>query len=118
LENNEYVAADTILRYLTELKTLRESALRPATKYLNATPYKQFRHFISEVKETIKEAKPRDGALLFTDKDRLAEELVDVKMSAETMLAILGLDADQRNAIRLQVIEKNRVRHYYEVSAK
>lgn len=85
--------------------------LIPATKFLDNTPRQQMYHVLSEVNEA-------DNALwLFCrndyGKEHLAEELVDLQMSCETMLAILGLDEKQRDAVRARVIEKNRARGYY-----
>lgn len=43
----------------------------------------------------------------------IAEELVDLQTACETMLAMLGFDGVERNTVRLNVIEKNRKRGYY-----
>ena len=101
-------------RLRNALKKGLESSLRPATKYLNATPDQQFVHVCSEVEEVRTEWEKfvmyrKDG--FFNEK--LAEELVDLQMSAETMLAVLGLDERDREGVRKMVIAKNAARGYY-----
>lgn len=98
---------------LTELKQRRESDLRPADKYLTNTPYEQFDHLKSEMIEVWDEVKTYDDTLLLVDEKKLTEELIDLQMSAETMLAILGLNEQQRREARRKVIEKNEARGYY-----
>ena len=44
----------------------------------------------------------------------VAEELVDIQVSCETALMILGFSAKEREAIRAKVDEKNRRRGYHE----
>lgn len=51
-------------------------------------------------------------------RDRLTEELADVQMVCETIMATVGLTASQRRRIRRLVIKKNMARGYYEVSDK
>ena len=43
----------------------------------------------------------------------LAEEIVDAQVALETRLAIVGLDAEGRDAVRGTVYEKNLKREYY-----
>lgn len=105
---------------LSELKQLKESDLRPADKFLTATKYKQFESVESEFDEIQREFyRMIDDRYSKTfreeSKQNLIMELVDLQMSCETMLAILGLDENQRMEVRRKVIEKNRVRGYYEV---
>jgi hypothetical protein len=86
--------------------------LQPAARFLTNTPVAQFRHICSEfaeVSQALYEFEYQNGGL-----NHLAEELVDLQMSGETMLAILGFDNEGRNNIRRQVIEKNGKRGYYE----
>lgn len=92
--------------------------LRPATKFLNAHFFDQFYHVESELHEVhnayIDYRTCSDG-----DEDekrrlhKVAEELVDVQMSCETALAILGLTEAERDDVRRQVISKNEARGYY-----
>lgn len=86
-----------------QLQQIKESNLRPADKYLKNLPNEQFRHMDSELRE-IEDA---------DDVDHVIEEVVDLQMSCETMLAVLGLNEKQRREARLKVIEKNEKRGYY-----
>lgn len=108
-ENYDWVA-EHLHEWLTELRDRRESELRPATKFLYNTPGKQMMHIYSEIAES-------DNELYLYRQhgktERLAEELIDLQMSCETLLAILGLDEQQRNDARRQVIAKNAARGYY-----
>lgn len=103
-----------VAKWLWKLRERQETELRPATKFLGNTPYEQYKHIMSEVKEVYRAALPCDYSLLGADMGKLAEELVDLQMSCETMLAILGLDEAQRREVRRRVIEKNAERGYYE----
>ncbi len=97
--------------WLTDLKTRYQSDLRPAYKYLGNSPGKQLVHVLSEVVEvSVEFLKYR-----FRRRNKLAEEIVDLQMSCETLLAIIGVywSAD-RNYLRRMVIAKNEARHYYE----
>lgn len=100
---------------LLELQQRRESDLRPADKYLGNSISRQMNHIESEFLE-VKE----DYSNLIVEFDehppkqeKLAEELVDLQMSCETMLAILGLNEQQRMDARRKVVEKNEDRGYY-----
>lgn len=99
------------LPFLQELRQRRSSALIPAVKYLTNTVDQQFGHLEGEIREVRKEV-----ALCKTNKsttvDRIAEELVDVQMSAETMLEILGFCEEERMELRKSVIKKNKDRGY------
>lgn len=102
---------------LQELKQRRKYDLRPADKFLGNSRLEQYMHIDSELKEV--RTAMNDYALEYTDTlDNLIEELIDLQMSCETMLAILGLDEQQRREARSRVIEKNRLRGYYEGGAK
>ena len=105
---NELSSKD-ILAALSELQERRETELRPATKFLVNSLMKQFDHLKSEIFEVDKAL-----AYIWTDRNKnpLAEELVDLQMSAETMLTILGADIPE---VRRKVIAKNAARGYYEV---
>jgi hypothetical protein len=94
--------------FLRELKQRRESNLRPADKFLVNSIGEQFSHMESEIVEIEEEFLSCD-----MDIERTAYEVIDLQMSCETMLAILGLDEQQRMESRRKVIEKNRERGYY-----
>jgi len=95
------------------------SELRPTTKFLNNSEYEQFRHLESEFHEVKREFHNRIDYKLYKEglselaRHHLTIELVDLQMSAETMLAILGLDEQKRGELRLKVIAKNEARGYY-----
>lgn len=95
---------------LTELKQCRESDLRPADKFLGNTVKEQFNHMESELNEIMNEIWGCEEI----SKNKLVMEIIDLQMSAETMLAILGLDEQQRREARKKVIDKNEKRGYYE----
>lgn len=100
--------------FFIELKQRRESELRPADRFLGASKLDQYMHLKEEMEE-IRHAM-NDYALELTDNvNFIAEELSDLQMSCETMLAILGLNEQQRREARRKVIEKNSARGYYEV---
>ncbi len=48
----------------------------------------------------------------------LVDEIVDVQVAMETLLLILGLDDEGRDAARARIYEKNRRRGYYEKKAE
>ena len=95
------------IEWLTELRDRRESDLRPSTRFLSNNPSQQFSHIESEVFEV-------ECALYYDNRVEFINELVDVQMSCETMLAILGLDEQQRMEARRRVIAKNKARGYYQ----
>lgn len=103
---------------LQELKKRRESELRPADKFLGSTVAAQWEHFTSELEETIIELSKWLDKGIEESFDRSVEEIIDMQMSLETLLAILGLDEQQRMDARCKVIEKNRLRGYYEDGGK
>jgi len=114
------ISIKDIRSLLDELTERRESDLRPATAFLNNVEYTQIGHLKSEVLELElawdKCLWDRQGEYAENDaKNDLAMnmEIVDIQMSAETLLAIRGLDEQQRRDLRKKVIEKNRVRGYY-----
>ena len=90
--------------------------LKPAAKFLINSPAKQLRHVLSEVVEVVwafiiwKITKNSYDAYM------LALELVDLQMSCETLLAILGYKENDRVWLR-DVIERNNDRRgYYQES--
>lgn len=95
---------DGIRELLLELQDLRSAELRPATKFLGNTKYQQYGHISEEYIEV---------ANSLEDEQHLIEELIDLQMSCETMLAILGFDEEARRGLCRQVIAKNEARGYY-----
>ena len=83
------------------------SELKVATKFLHNTKHQQIIHVILEHSEVL-------DAYITGDEKHLIEELVDLQMSCETMLAVLGLDEKQRTYARKIVVAKNRRRGYYD----
>ena len=104
-----------------ELRERRETELSPCNKYLKSSLAAQYDHVRSEqyevgevlvmwMDEKIKRLNGQENALSKAE-DWLAEELVDLQTSCQTMLTILGADIP---AVRRQVITKNQKRGYYE----
>lgn len=96
---------------LIELKERRASELRPATKFVNLPIFMlmyKIEEEVKEIKEAYEELKVSRRA------DHFAEELVDLQMVCETILASVPTDEYQRMAIRRKVIEKNKARGYYD----
>ena len=86
----------------------RGAELRPAVLYMHKlTKRQQLRKIVEELDEVIQAWD--DGE----KNERVAEELADVQMACETMLAMLGYTEKQRHAIRQGVIAKNSKRGYY-----
>lgn len=120
-----------LLESLQELKARRESDLLPATKFLSNTVDDQMVYITEEYAEVYKAfenytyepgfGEETDEAIneIFAEENQaikyqLAEKLVDLQTSAETMLAIMGLSEQQRREVRQKVIEKNKQRGYYQ----
>jgi NTP pyrophosphatase (non-canonical NTP hydrolase) len=80
--------------------------LKPCPRFYTNTPWQQFRHIASELTEVAK-------ALYRKDSATVAEELVDLQTSCETMLVIMGLNDRKRAAVRRLVVDKNWQRGYY-----
>jgi anaerobic glycerol-3-phosphate dehydrogenase len=99
---------------LTELGQRRESDLRPANKFLRNSKLGQFAHMANELIEINDELFNNSNI----DIEKVTEEIVDLQMSCETMLAIFGLDEQQRMSARRKVVEKNEKRGYYEDGGK
>ncbi|MDT8902206.1 hypothetical protein [Anaeroselena agilis] len=91
-----------------ELDRLRRSELIPGLKFANASIEQQYWHIKSELREVWAELAKEDWPAL-------AEELVDLQTSCETLLYILkcrhGVDPV---AAKEKVQQKNRDRGYYE----
>ena len=110
---HEQPADDTrIIRPIVELLDLRESEPRPAVRFLHDGPLVLLKKLKEEYGEVVQAYE--DGE----SRDRLTEELADVQMVCETIMATVGLTASQRRRIRRLVIKKNMARGYYEVSDK
>ena len=101
-----------IVRPILELLDLRESEPRPAVRFLHDGPLvllKKLKEEYSEVVQAYEEGESRD---------RLTEELADVQMVCETIMAAVGLSDTQRRRMRRFVISKNMARGYYEGADK
>lgn len=108
-----------ILQALQELKERRESDIIPAIKYLNKPMYDLIVKVIEECDEVI-EAADDDEMDLYLEEGNIEafkhtiEELIDTQMACETVLTKILPDPKDRWKARRQVIEKNRVRGYYD----
>ena len=97
-----------VARKIVERHALGGSGLKPATKAASRSYSQQLAKIEEEYGEVIE---------AYTDgepKERLAEELVDLQVACETMLAIMGYTDDDRQRIRKMVTEKNIARGYCE----
>lgn len=99
-----------VLECLLELKERQESDLRPADKFLTNDTGQQMNHITEEYCEVVTEYNR-------SSEERLVEELIDLQMSCETMLANLGLDEQQRREARKKVLAKNAARGYFSKEA-
>lgn len=99
--------------WLVELKERRATELKPATKYLTNSWLEQYMHVKEELDEVRQAMNDYALGAPCSGTDHISEELVDLQMSCETMLAIIGLDEQQRNEARRKVIKKNKERGYY-----
>ena len=97
-----------IIRPIVELLDLRESEPRPAVKFIRDGLPVQLKKLKEEYGEVVQAYE--DGE----SRDRLTEELADVQMVCETIMAAVGLTDTQRRRMRRFVIAKNMVRGYYE----
>lgn len=88
-------------------KAPAEKELRPAVRFMHRGKSQQLNKVVEECDEVIQAWNDGEGD------ERVAEELVDVQMACETMLAMLGYTEEQRKKIRLDVINKNSRRGYY-----
>ena len=107
-------AMQTFLEIANELKERRETEFKPATRFVyNTSVMHQIAHIVEETKEVIDAYLDCKEINDIDDLDDLIEEINDVKYSCDTLYAILGLNEEQIRKSRLKVIEKNRVRGYY-----
>ena len=88
-------------------KKVEEAELKPAIRFLHQSQQKLLDKIVEECDEVIEAF--NDGE----SKERIAEEVADVQEACETYLAKLGFSADGRKQVRLQVIDKNGKRGYY-----
>lgn len=110
---HEQPADDTrIIRPIVELLDLRESEPRPAVKFIHDGLLVQLKKLKEEYGEVVQAYEVGES------RDRLTEELADVQMVCETIMATVGLTANQRRRIRRLVITKNMARGYYDQEAK
>ena len=101
-----------IIRPIVELLDLRESEPRPAVKFIHDGLPVQLKKLKEEYGEVVQAYEVGES------RDRLAEELADVQMVCETIMAAVGMSDKQRRRMRRFVIAKNMARGYYEVSDK
>lgn len=84
-----------------------EPELLPAVRFLGQPIKKLYAKVYEELDE---------AAQAFDDGERLerkVEEIVDIQLACETLLAKYGLNAEQRRAARRKKIDFNRKRGYY-----
>jgi hypothetical protein len=108
-----HASSQEMTGWLQELKERRESELRPADMFLINGKYQQFKHIRSEFCEFAESFMHYWGNSADAEKPHTIEELIDLQMSCETMLAMLGLDKQQRREARKKVVAKNAARGYY-----
>lgn len=109
---HEQPADDTrIIRPIVELLDLRESEPRPAVKFIHDGLPVQLKKLKEEYGEVVQAYEMGES------RDRLTEELADMQMVCETIMATVGLTANQRRRIRRLVITKNMARGYYDQEA-
>ena len=92
---------------LVELKQRRESALRPATKFLSSSIADQFQHVMSEMEEVINELNSLVDNGDETARPRSLDECNDWQISIETLKAIIEPDEDKRRESMIKTIKKN-----------
>ena len=97
-----------VARKIVERHALGGFGLKPATKAASRSYSQQLAKIEEEYGEVI------EAYIDGEPKERLAEELVDLQVACETMLAIMGYTDDDRQRIRKMVTEKNRARGYCE----
>ena len=108
LENIKKIAEKYAIGGKNKAESVKEKELRPAVLYMHKlTKRQQLRKIAEELDEVIQAWE--DGE----KNERVAEELADVQMACETMLAMLGYTEKQRYGIRQKVIAKNSRRGYY-----
>lgn len=106
---HEQPADDTrIIRPIVELLDLRESEPRPAVKFIHDGLPVQLKKLKEEYGEVVQAYEMGES------RDRLTEELADLQMVCETIMATVGLSVIQRRRIRRLVITKNMARGYYD----
>lgn len=84
-----------------------EKELKPATHFLGEPMQLLIDKIVEECSEVVEAF--NDGE----KKERIAEEIADVQLACETALSGLGFHEKERREIRLQCIQKNDKRGYY-----
>ena len=96
------------------LENYRETTeIKPATVFLKndyLTQLQKIKSELDEAQEAIAIFQATGDAASLHD---AGLECVDIQTAAETLLAILGFDGQQRTELRRECIEKNRKRGYY-----
>ena len=86
-----------------------EKELKPAIHFLGEPMQLLIDKIVEECDEVVESF--NDGER----KERIAEEIADVQLACETALSGLGFHEKERRKIRLQCIQKNDKRGYYNV---
>jgi phosphoribosyl-ATP pyrophosphohydrolase len=86
-----------------------EKELKPAFHFLGDSLQSLIDKIVEECDEVVQAF--NDGER----KERVAEEIADVQLACETALSGLGFHEKERRKIRLQCIQKNDKRGYYNV---
>ena len=86
-----------------------EKELKPAVHFLGNSLQSLIDKIVEECDEVVEAF--NDGE----KKERIAEEIADVQLACETALSGLGFHEKERRKIRLQCIQKNDKRGYYNV---
>jgi hypothetical protein len=113
----EYISCDNQREALQELKERRESDLKPAGRFTNNDIYTFGDQQKSIESEYLEVCKAFNYWYIVDScaetKNHFCEELIDLQISCETMLAKIGLNEQQRREARKKVIAKNAARGYY-----
>jgi phosphoribosyl-ATP pyrophosphohydrolase len=86
-----------------------EKELKPAIHFLGDSVQSLIDKIVEECDEVVEAF--NDGE----KQERIAEEIADVQLACETALSGLGFHEKERRKIRLQCIQKNDKRGYYNV---
>ena len=89
--------------------------IKPCYAFMGASPKEQAAKITEEIGEVFEALKEYNQEPESIEKfGNLVDEIVDVQVAMETLLLILGLDDEGRDAARARIYEKNRRRGYYE----
>lgn len=89
--------------------------IKPCYAFMGASPKEQAAKITEEIGEVFEALKEYNQEPESIEKfGNLVDGIVDVQVAMETLLLILGLDAEGRDAVRARIYKKNRRRGYYE----